>query len=298
MRIGAGTPAHLAQRGLDAKLYNQYGELRGALIATTRNPEGCVVSVLEDEQYNLQGICLIEEDGRIQVFVREEHRGKGWGRKLVQMACIISSRHRSELYAAPGDAFAPSVDFWRRERIKTIDPEGFFTLSTNQYRALKEGKTLLVHVAADRVQRSTITALYMQGAFERDVPEYYNSIKNRLAELEFFLSNPVFDYTQLPCHYIVFHMGSGSCGPRFYSTGIAIERSDGSIEIQLYVDPTKRKQGMGQKIIDTIKEVYPDRTLWGYHTDTSRSLLLSNGIKNLRKELDEYPVPAGAAAVG
>lgn len=42
-------------------------------------------------------------------------------------------------------------------------------------------------------------------------------------------------------------------------------------------------------IIDTIKEVYPGRTLWGYHTDTSRSLLLSNGVKNLRKELDEYP---------
>lgn len=291
MQIGAGTPAHLAQRGLDAKLYTQYGSLRGALLATTRDPEGCVVSVLEDEQRNLQGLCLIQRDGMIQVFVREEHRGKGWGRKLVQMACIISSRHRSELYAAPGDAFAPSVDFWRRERIKTIDPEGFFTLSTNQYRALKEGKTLLVHVAADRVQRSTITALYMQGAFERDVPEYYNSIKTHLGDLEFFLSDTTRDYTKLPCHYIVFHMGE-----EFYSTGIAIERPDQSIEIQLYVDPSKRRQGMGQKIIDTIKEVYPGRTLWGYHTDTSRSLLLSNGIKNLRKELDEYPEFAGVAA--
>lgn len=298
MRIGAGTPAHLAQRGLDAKLYNQYGELRGALIATTRNPEGCVVSVLEDEQYNLQGICLIEEDGRIQVFVREEHRGKGWGRKLVQMACIISPRPRSELQAGPGDAFVPSVDFWRREQIPVHEPDGMFLLPASAYQEMKAGNTLLLHKAADRLRRNTVTTLYLHGAFERNVPKDYNSIKNCLAELEFFLSNPVFDYTQLPCHYIVFHMGSGSCGPRFYSTGIAIERSDGSIEIQLYVDPTKRKQGMGQKIIDTIMDVYPGRTYWGYHTDTSRSLLLSNGIKNLRKELDEYPVPAGTAAVG
>lgn len=298
MQIGAGTPAHLAQRGLDAKLYTKHGELRGALIATTRDPEGCVVSVLEDEQRNLQGICLIQQDGCIQVFVREEHRGKGWGRKLVQMACIITPRHRSELRAGPGDAFAPSVEFWRRENIPVIQFDGMYFLPPGAHRQMQGGKIMLLHSPADRMRRDTITTLYLHGAFEQDVPENYNCIKNHLAELEPCLSSPFRDPTKLPCHYIVFHMGSGSFGPRFYSTGIAIERPDNSIEIQLYVDPTKRRQGMGQKIIDTIKEVYPGRKLWGYHTDTSRKLLLFNGINNLRKELDEYPVPAGAEAVG
>lgn len=293
MRIGAGTPAHLAQRGLDAKLYTRCGELRGALIATTRDPEGCVVSVLEDEQRSLQGICLITSEGCIQVFVREEHRGKGWGRKLVQMACIISPRHRSELHAGPGDHFAQSVAFWRQQGIKVVDPESDFTLPPDLRRKIEQGNTIFVHVAADRIRRSTVAALYLGGTFERDVPEYYNSIQTHLEDLEAFHCSTTFDPSKLPCHYILFHVGE-----QFYSTAIAIERPDLSIEIQLFVDPKKRRQGYGQMIIDTIKEVYPGRTLWGYHTTTSRKLMLFNGIKNLRKELDEYPVPAGAEAVG
>lgn len=283
MFVSAGTPAHLAQQALDAKLYKKDGQLRQALLRTTRTPEGCVVSVLTDEQRVLQGVCLIDQEGWVNVFVNAEHRGQRWGEKLVDMARFVCPKHRSELWAQPGNWFSASVRFWRKCGIQVMDFFDSVCMTSKETKAYKRDGYVLIHKTPERIHWDTLTSLYLAELYEPDSSDEGDGIRGHLSALIDYFAQPLIDVNAGPlCDYILFHIKE-----EFYSSGIVIERPNQVIELQLYVKPEYRRQGFGQQIIDTVKQTYPDREIWGYYTDSSRALLLRNGIKNKKEGVHE-----------
>lgn len=278
LHISAGTPKDLAVKALAARLFNPDGGMRLLLGAVASGDHvGATVSVLSDETQHLHGVCLITADRQVSVFVRPEVRGKGWGQKLVQMAEIVRPNRSEPIYALPSEHVPKGVRFWEKCRVELRDHGIDPTMHRTEWEEWKAEGQVLLSRRHNHVDPHALEALYIQQLYGDEYSEHHNGIRGQLA--------CVFDEGYAPFEHILFHYSD-----RYDSCALVSERRahpEGDtvniVELQLYVRESCRNQGLGQQIINEVRLLYPGRTLFGYHTDTSRRLLERNGIIDLRR---------------
>ncbi len=114
--VGGGSLRPHAQQALGAKLFERDGGvLRNVLKNFTRciPSAKCAITIATDPHVGPIGVCTIEEDGRLNVYVKPRYRKHSIGRRLVEAAIAIGGWTRNTVYATPGMDEAKSKSFWR-----------------------------------------------------------------------------------------------------------------------------------------------------------------------------------------
>lgn len=114
--VGGGSLRPHAQQALGARLFERDGGLlRNVLKNFTRQiPSAkCAITIATDPHVGPIGVCTIEDDGRVNVYVKPRYRKHSIGRRLVAAAIAIGGRTRNTVYASSGLDEAKSMAFWR-----------------------------------------------------------------------------------------------------------------------------------------------------------------------------------------
>lgn len=280
LHCNVGTPRIQALRALTSHLYTKDGQLRFMLQRIVDGEiTGTVALVSNDEGHHF-GTCVIAHNGAIMVYVVPELRGKGWGSKLVTMAKCCAVVPVEEIFAYPGDNFIDSIAFWRKNRIACRDFCQGVLLTDEEKQELSETKRTLVVRKAEEMDDSVLQALYVGQLYSDLYSEEQDGIRGQLS---YWISE------RIPTvEYILFHIDGkfSSCATISKKTSEMFEDGTRNVTVlNIFVHEEHRKKGFAQQIINKAKALYPDRALFGYHTDTSSRLYERNGVLDLRSPL-------------
>lgn len=280
LHISTGSPAPLARQVLSARLYNPNGGLRHLLEEVADGyQKNATISVLSDSHRHLFGVALLTAEKQISVYVNPKARGHGWGRKLVELAKVAHPDQSGSLYALPSDNVAKGLRFWERCGIEVKDHGELPYLNAEERKRYRSRGSVLVVRDFGSVTTEVYETLYLQKPYEEGYTDEHAGIRGKLA--------CIFNENLAPFDWILFHLGEEyeSCAlltERKYDNG---EEVLPIVEIQMFVKEPYRRQGRGQEIIDAAKRLYPNQTLYGYHTPTASGLNERNGIVDLGTDL-------------
>ena len=269
--IGGGNPSPLAQLAVEHRLFNRGGTLKAHLLEITTNPKNSTVVLLKDDQQRPYGVCIITSCDNIMAFVEPYLRDKGWGERLVQAALAIDGRSREKIYAGPGNNFIKSVNFWRKCRIRCCHND--LGISISAAKQLVEHGRALIFNAASNVSIDTYEALYMRGLYDESTSDKQDGLRGQLAA--------IWNENLMPFDYVLYHINSITSLQSFATVRERISGKQKVLELQLYVVREARRQGLGQEIIDKVKEQFPDQQIVGHYKPSVISLFSRNQVGDI-----------------
>ena len=275
--LNSGTPDAQALRALTSRLYVRGGGLKPVLERIARGEVTGTVVLLTDDSQMHYGVCVVAHNGDTMVYVVPELRGRGWGSKLVTMARSLTNIERKSLRVYPGDDLVRSIKFWKRNGFDCQDFGVCVPMTFDEAMQLTEGKHLLYVRSFDEVEATVIESLYINQVYSSEYSDQHESIQGQLAS---FIDEELQSFD-----YVMAHLSGTfvSCATLRSRPHHAFQEGTKNIvELQMFVQEPHRRKGFGQQFIDKARVLYPDRALFGYFTDSSRSLFERNGILDLR----------------
>lgn len=281
--VGTGTSHQCAAEALRCRLYERGGLLKYFLmnIVADKSHKNAVALLRDNRvadrksQNAFAGVAVLMEDGQLMVYVRPEIRGQGWGRKLVELLKITTVIPREKWYAVPGDQFIKSYRFWTRVGIDCRTDVERIPLTTLERDKLKRTGRCLVFRGADRLTRTVYEMLYVSELYTSDYSEKQDGLKGHL--------HAILHEEWCPVDYVMFHLKVENQRQTFISLGtVEVPKYENakSINIQVYVDPAHRREGLGTQMLKYVSQAFPHHELHGYHTESSKVLYERFGVRN------------------
>lgn len=124
--VSCGTPHVQAARALTSGLYEKDGLLRPYFKEVIGRRRTATISLLhaDCDPPTYHGVCLIDQSKMVQIYVRPEVRGQGYGKRLFDAALAVSGEKKKDLTAGFGDDLVKSSAFWLKMGLSQIANQG------------------------------------------------------------------------------------------------------------------------------------------------------------------------------
>jgi GNAT superfamily N-acetyltransferase len=279
LSIGGGNPAPLAKLALKHRLFHKHGVLREHLQEIVSDPKNATVVILQDGEQTPHGVCIITACDNMMIFVEPYARGMGWGERLVKAALAIDGRSREKIYAGPGDNFIKSANFWRKCRINCNGCG--VGMSRRETQQLVAAGLVLVFRPSEDVSIDTFESVYLRGLYDENTTDKQDGLRGQLAA--------IWNENLTPFDYALYHVAAIKSLQSFATIRERISGDKTVLELQLYVVREARRRGLGQEIIDKVKEQFPNQPIVGHYKPTAVELFARNQVEDIRTlELDSW----------
>lgn len=114
--VCSGNAPRLAQIALTHRLYDPHGTLKDHLRALLKFPDSHMVALFYWEESPV-GVATCNRRGLLSVYVHPDHRGRGYGARLIDVAMVMAGHTRYTAFALRGQNSEGSRRFWAKSRI-------------------------------------------------------------------------------------------------------------------------------------------------------------------------------------
>lgn len=271
--------SELAKKALQSFLYERNGLLENTLVRMRRRPtRSSVIVLLENVSGVAVGVCVIHDQGAIQIYIKHPFRQQGWGSRLVEAAKELFQQPNLHIKAGPGSNFLSSVEFWRKCGIPVSLGGHRFPLSMKEASQLIEKRRVLCCKRADELSDDVVESVYLANLFN---PELKHGIQG---QLKLYWTEKHLSFWTAHYHLDVEH------GPVSFATLTPYGQSETDLQdshvylLRVYVDPRFRRQGLAGELLSQVHETLMQKigssayVILGHYNPESKALFARHSV--------------------